>query len=55
MIDFTKSNRFKTFRKKYRKDESVQELLDYMCVLENQIIELEKMVVALARKDAPQE
>ena len=45
MINLTKTNRFKTFRKKYRKDEAVQELLDYIRCLEDQIIELEKLVV----------
>lgn len=45
MIDLRKTNRFRTFRKKYRKDEATQEILDYISFLQEQIIELEKKMV----------
>ena len=57
MTNITKTNRFKTFRKKYRKDEAVCELLDYICLLEDQITELEKMIIAIEKGlvNSPQE
>lgn len=44
-----KTNRFKNFRNKHRKDDSVNELLDYICLLEDQIEQLEKMVIAIEK------
>ena len=51
MRSLTKSNRFNTFRKKYMKDPAIKEILEYISILEDQIGQLERMVIALEKKD----
>ena len=48
MKDFTKSNKWTNFMRRLSKgSKNEQELADYISLLEKQIVELERMVIAL--------
>lgn len=48
MKDFTKSNKWTNFMRRISKEgRNIQEIADYISLLEQQIVELDRMVTAL--------